>query len=323
MIKFAVVGYGNLGRACEKIAVNSQDIQIVGVFTRRDPETMSSPYGTKFYRQDDLENFKDKIDVLALCTGSANDLTSLGLKMAKSFNTVDSFDTHAKMFEYVTNMEKAATESGHLSFVGIGWDPGLFSLMRTVFQGVLPDGNTQTFWGKGVSQGHSEAIRKINGVLKGIQYTIPKENALELTRAGKGGNLTTREKHLRECFLVVAENADKTEIERQIKTMPNYFSDYDTVVHFITDEEFEKNHRGMPHGGFVMRSGISNETADSLEFSLKLDSNPDFTANVLMNFVRANVRMFAKGERGARTIVDIPMFELFSGTRQELLEHII
>lgn len=321
MIKFAIVGYGNLGRACERIAHDSEDFELVGIFTRRDPESMASPYGTAFYRQSDLERFKGKIDVMALCTGSANDLTDLGKRCAANFNTVDSFDTHARMREYVTDMEKITAEHGTLSFVGIGWDPGLFSLMRAVFGGVLSVGNTQTFWGKGVSQGHSEAIRKIKGVVKGIQYTVPKEDALEKARSGRGESLTTRDKHLRECFVVAAEDADKAEIERSIVTMPNYFAEYDTVVHFITAEEFDRDHNKMPHGGFVLRSGEVNGKQSNLEFSLKLESNPDFTASVLMAYAKANAKMYAEGARGVKTILDIPAVALTSENRIDYIAH--
>lgn len=309
MTKIGIVGYGNLGRACEKIACERDDMQVVAVFTRRDPSGMTSPFGTPFFRQDEIEGFEG-IDVLALCTGSANDLTALGLKAAQYFNTVDSFDTHAKMREYCTEMQKTAYTADHLSFVGIGWDPGVFSLMRGLFGSVLPVGDTETFWGKGVSQGHSEAIRKIEGVANGIQYTIPKEAALEAARMGEGASLTTRDKHFRECFVVPKEGADKAYIEKTIKEMPNYFADYDTVVHFISAEEFNRDHTKMPHGGFVMRSGSVSGMKDSLEFKLTLESNPDFTASVLMTYARACKRMYNKGQRGAKTILDIPVSEL-------------
>ena len=323
MIRFAVVGYGNLGKACERIAYESEDFEMVGIFTRRDPATMKSPFGTSFYKQDEIINFKDKVDVLALCTGSANDLTSLGLSLANNFNTVDSFDTHAKMCEYVTGMDKIAKASGHLNFIGIGWDPGLFSLMRTTFLGVLKDGNTQTFWGKGVSQGHSEAVRKLKGVINAVQYTIPKEEAVEKARNGEGASLTTRDKHLRECFVVAEEGADLERIEHEIKTMPNYFADYDTIVHFIDEEEFNRDHKGMPHGGFVLRAGKVNGFNSTLEFDLTLESNPNFTSNVLMNYVRANYKMYNEGYTGAKTVADIPVSMLYQGTREEMLNSII
>ena len=309
MIKFGIVGYGNLGRACEKIAAASEDFELVGIFTRRDPAVMTSPFGTPFFRQSDLPSFEGKIDVLALCTGSANDLVDLGKAAAVHFNTVDSFDTHAKMRGYVTDMEKIASESGHLSFIGIGWDPGLFSLMRALFGGVLADGNTQTFWGKGVSQGHSEAVRKIKGA------------ALDAARRGEGASLTTRDKHLRECFVVAADDADKAEIEREIVTMPNYFDEYDTVVHFISAEEFDRDHTAMPHGGFVLRSGDVNGMKERVEFSLALDSNPDFTASVLMAYAKVNAKLYAAGERGAKTILDIPVIALTDEDRIDFIAH--
>lgn len=321
MYKIGIVGYGNLGRACEKIAAASEDMQLVGIFTRRDPDTLSSPFGTPFFRQSDLTKYEGEIDVLALCTGSANDLVDLGKNAAVHFNTVDSFDTHAKMRGYVTDMERITSENGHLSFIGIGWDPGLFSLMRALFGGVLPGGSTQTFWGKGVSQGHSEAVRKLPGVVKGVQYTIPKEEALAAARRGEGASLTTRDKHLRECFVVAAEGADKAEIERRIVTMPNYFDEYDTVVHFITEEEFDRDHTGMPHGGFVLRSGEVNGMKERVEFSLALDSNPDFTASVLMAYARVNCKLFRKGVRGAKTILDIPVIELTDEDRVDFIAH--
>lgn len=321
MYRIGIVGYGNLGRACEKIAAASNDFELAGIFTRRDPAAMSSPFGTPFYKQSDLAEFEGKIDVLALCTGSANDLVDLGKTAAAHFNTVDSFDTHAKMRGYVTDMEKIASGSGHLSFIGIGWDPGLFSLMRALFGGVLADGNTQTFWGKGVSQGHSEAVRKIDGVVKGIQYTVPKQAALDAARRGESASLTTRDKHLRECFVVAAEGADKAEIERRIVTMPNYFDEYDTVVHFITAEEFDRDHNRMPHGGFVLRSGEVNGQRQRVEFSLALDSNPDFTASVLMAYAKANCKMYAAGVRGAKTILDIPVIALTDEDRIDFIAH--
>lgn len=309
-MKIGIVGYGNLGKASEKIAVARDDMEVVGIFTRRDPATLSSPFGTPFYRQDDLPSFVGKIDVLALCTGSANDLTALGLKSAELFNTVDSFDTHAKMREYALGMKEVTEKNGNLSFIGIGWDPGMFSIMRCLFSSVLTDGDSQTFWGKGVSQGHSEAIRKIAGVKRGIQYTVPKEDALEKARAGQGASLTTRDKHLRECFVVAEDGADKALIEKTIKEMPNYFADYDTVVHFISEEEFDHDHKAMPHGGFVLRSGEVNGKKQGLEFSLTLESNPDFTASVLMTYARACVRMSKDGEVGVRTALDVPVSKL-------------
>lgn len=312
-MKIAIVGYGNLGKACERIAIDSSDIEIVGIFTRRDPSALSSPYGTPFFRQEDIGMFKGRVDAACICTGSANDVTELGKRLAAEFNTVDSFDTHARMIEYAADMRKIAIENGRLCFVGIGWDPGLFSLMRALFDGVLPKGCTHTFWGRGVSQGHSEAIRRIEGVDDAKQYTVPKADALRLAREGKGDKLTDRDRHLRECYVVADDGADKDRIQREIVTMPNYFEPYDTVVHFISKAEFEKKHSGIAHAGFVMRSGEANGTSNGLEFSLKLDSNPNFTASVLMAYARANARLYALGERGARTILDIPISAVCGG----------
>lgn len=312
MIKIAIVGYGNLGKAVERIAANSTDIGISGIFTRRDPDTLKSPYGTPFFGQEDIFGFKD-IDVAVICTGSANDVTELGAKLAGSFNTVDSFDTHVKMPEYFAQMDRTATDSGHLCFVGIGWDPGLFSLMRALLTGVLPSGVSHTFWGKGVSQGHSEAVRKLDGVLDAKQYTVPKSEAMELARSGGGERFTDRDKHLRVCYVVTEEGADKERIEREIKTMPNYFEPYDTTVYFISADEMIKEHSGMPHAGAVMRTGEVNGKSQSMEFSLKLSSNPDFTASVIVSYIRANAYMFKLGERGARSILDIPVSALYSG----------
>ena len=313
MIRIAIIGYGNLGRACERIAIDSEDMEIFGIFTRREPSSLSSPYGTRFFRQSDIEQYKAQIDVACICTGSANDVTELAGRLAKSFNTVDSFDTHSKMIEYADDMRKSALEGDRLCFIGIGWDPGLFSLMRALFDGVLPCGNTQTFWGRGVSQGHSEAIRRIEGVKDAKQYTVPKEDALKLARDGKGSMLTDRDRHLRECYVVAEDGADKDRIKREIVTMPNYFEPYDTIVHFIDENEFRKKHSSMAHAGFVTRGGRVNDTAQSLEFSLKLDSNPDFTASVLMAYARANAKLYAAGERGVRTILDIPVSALLDG----------
>lgn len=312
MIKIAIVGYGNLGRAVERIASKSNDFEISGIFTRRDPSTLKSPYGTPFFRQEEIFGFKN-IDVAVICTGSANDVTELGVKLAGAFNTVDSFDTHVKMPEYFAEMDKTATDSGHLCFVGIGWDPGLFSLMRALLTGVLPDGVSHTFWGIGVSQGHSEAVRKLDGVLDAKQYTVPKSEAMELARSGGGEWLADRDRHTRVCYVVAEDGADKERIEREIKTMPNYFEPYDTTVHFISADEMKKEHSGMPHGGVVMRTGEINGKSQSAEFSLKLSSNPDFTASVIVAYARANAYLNKLGERGARSILDIPVSALYSG----------
>ena len=313
MIKIAIVGYGNLGRACERIAVSNREFEIIGIFTRRNPAELVSPYGSCFYRQEDIFCFESLIDVVCICTGSANDVTDLGIKLAEKFNTVDSFDTHAKMQSYFREMSKTAMQSGHLCFIGIGWDPGLFSIMRALFAGVLPHGTTNTFWGRGVSQGHSEAIRKLNGVADARQYTVPKQDAVDLARNGGGEKLTDRDKHSRECYVAVREGADKALIEREIKTMPNYFEPYDTTVHFVSLDEINKRHSAMPHAGTVLRSGEVNGETQRLEFSLKLDSNPDFTASVLMAYAKANAYLAANGEIGAKTALEIPVSALFMG----------
>lgn len=323
MTTIGIVGYGNLGKACERIACDRQDMKVAAIFTRRNPKELSSPFGTPFFAQDELEEFKGKLDVLALCTGSANDLIELGERAAAAFNTVDSFDTHAKMRGYVSNMTEITLANGTLAFIGIGWDPGIFSLMRALFDGVLSNGNTVTFWGKGVSQGHSEAIRKIDGVKRGIQYTIPKEDALEAARKGQGALLTTRDKHLRECFIVASDDADKVAIEAQIKNMPNYFSDYDTIVHFISEEEFDREHGSMPHGGMVLKSDTVNDKTSGLEFKLTLESNPDFTASVLMAYARACKKLYDNGERGVKTILDVPVSALSDKDYLDLIASVL
>ncbi len=308
MIKVGIIGYGNLGRGVSIAVENAPDMQCVGVFTRRNPESIKTATGVAVYNVSELEKFKDEIDVLLLCGGSATDLPETTAKYLKDFNTVDSFDTHAKIPEYYDKLSKVANESGKVSAISIGWDPGMFSVMRLFFSSVLPNGADYTFWGKGVSQGHSDAIRRIKGVKNAIQYTIPKEEALLAVRNGNNPNLTTREKHLRECFVVVEEGADKAFIEEQIKQMPNYFADYDTIVNFVSEEELKENHAKLPHGGFVIRTGnTSKENKETLEFSLKLDSNPEFTGSVLTSYARAVYRLAQKGEKGVFTVFDIPL----------------
>lgn len=323
MIKIAIVGYGNLGKACERIACEGKEFQTVGIFTRRAPSSLVSPYGTAFYWQEEIFRFEDSIDVVCICTGSANDVTELGKKLASKFNTVDSFDTHAKMCEYAANIGKIAEESGHLSFIGIGWDPGVFSLVRALFDGVLKNGVTQTFWGRGVSQGHSEAIRRIEGVADAKQYTVPIEEAIEAVRAGGGADLKDRDKHRRECYVVAKEGADCERIRNEIVTMPNYFAPYDTEVHFVDKAEFAAKHQSMRHGGFVLRCGRANSTTHRMEMSLQLDSNPDFTASVLMAYAKANAAMAAAGERGVRTAIDIPVSALLDGSGIEKIKNYV
>ena len=305
-VRVGIAGYGNLGKGTQLAVGNAPDMELVGVFTRRDPSLLDAK-GAKVYKTDDAVLMQDKIDVMVLCGGSATDLAVQGPYFAKLFNTIDSFDTHAKIPEYFAAMDKSARESGHVSIISVGWDPGMFSLNRLYAESILTNGETYTFWGKGVSQGHSDAIRRVEGVKNGIQYTVPIESAVERVRNGENPSLTTREKHLRECWVVAEEGADRAEIERKIKTMPNYFDEYDTVVNFISEEEFKRDHNKMPHGGFVIRSGETNGGRNKhiIEYSLKLDSNPEFTSSVLTCYARAAYRLAQKGDIGAKTVFDI------------------
>ena len=308
-IKIGIMGYGNLGRGIECAIKQNADLELVAVFSRRDPKTVKILTETaNVYSADEVLNFKDKLDVLILCGGSATDLPVQTPMYAEHFNVVDSFDTHAKIPEHFENVDKVARSSGHIAVISSGWDPGMFSLNRLYAGAVLPEGQSYTFWGKGVSQGHSDAIRRIDGVLDARQYTIPIDSALETVRSGSNPELTTREKHERECFVVVDENADKQKIEQEIKTMPNYFADYNTTVHFISQEELDRNHKGIPHGGFVIHSGKTGwngENTHIIEYSLKLDSNPEFTASVIAAVARAAYRMNKDGLTGCKTMFDI------------------
>lgn len=307
MIKVGIVGYGNLGRGVLLALENATDMELVGIFTRRDPKALIPARKCAVYSVNELEKFKGKIDVLILCGGSATDLPETTAGFLKDFNTVDTFDTHAKIPEYLAKLDRIGKENDTLGLISVGWDPGIFSLARIYFGSVLPQGNDYTFWGKGVSQGHSDALRRIDGVKKAIQYTIPKEEALESVRRGDNPTLTARDKHLRECFVVLEDGADKEKIEREIKEMPNYFKDYDTVVHFISEAEFDKNHNKLSHGGFVLRTGNTTEgNAHKLELSLKLDSNAEFTGSVEVAFARAVYRLYKDGKRGAVTVFDVP-----------------
>ena len=321
-IRIGILGYGNLGRGVECAIKHNPDMELVGVFTRRAPETVKILTETaKVYSVDDAEKMKDQIDVMILCGGSATDLPEQTPKYAQWFNVVDSFDTHKRIPEHFANVDKAASESGHVGIISVGWDPGMFSLNRMYANAILTNGKDYTFWGKGVSQGHSDAIRRIKGVKDGKQYTIPVESALEAVRSGKNPELTTREKHTRECFVVAEEGADLARIENEIKTMPNYFDEYDTTVNFISEEEFDAVHNKMPHGGFVMRSGMTGEnenTHQMIEYSLKLDSNPEFTGSVLVAYARAAYRLSKKGESGARSVFDIAPAMLSQKTPEEL-----
>ena len=321
-IKVGILGYGNLGRGVELAVNNADDMELVGIFTRRDGVKTVS--GGDTINVSKILEYKDKIDVLILCGGSATDLPVQGVEMVKNFNTVDSFDTHAKIPEYFANMDKTAKESGKLGIISVGWDPGLFSMARMMFGAMLPNGNDYTFWGKGVSQGHSDAIRRIKGVKNAIQYTVPKEDALNAVRSGANPSLTTREKHLRECYVVAEDGADLKQIEHDIVTMPNYFADYDTVVNFISEEELKANHNKMPHGGFVIRSGAtSEENSHVLELSIKLDSNPQFTSSVLTAYARAIAKMAKEGRVGAVTVFDVPLGYLSPKSAEELRKNLL
>lgn len=315
--KIAILGYGNLGRGVE-LAVNAScDMELVGVFTRRD--NLQTVSGVPSINVKRLDKYKDKIDVLILCGGSATDLPIQGPEMLKHFNTVDSFDTHAKIPEYFAQMDKIAKENGHVGVISVGWDPGLFSIARMLFGAMLPNGVDYTFWGKGVSQGHSDAIRRVERVKNAIQYTIPKQEALDLVRSGIRPELTTRDKHLRECYVVAEEGADLAKIESDIVNMPNYFSDYDTIVNFITEEELKANHSKMPHGGFVIRSGeTSAENNHVLELAIKLDSNPQFTSSILVAYARAIAKLAKQGAVGAKTVFDIPIGYLSPKSEEDL-----
>ncbi len=305
-IRLGILGYGNLGRGVEFAAKNNPDVALKAVFTRRNPQHLKTQ-GTPVFSVDEILNHQKNLDVLILCGGSATDLPQQTPHFAQYFNTVDSFDTHAKIPEHFAQVDAAGKKAGTANIISTGWDPGLFSLNRLYGESFLPQGQTYTFWGKGISQGHSDAIRRIEGVLDARQYTIPIEEALDSVRSGKNPNLSTRQKHLRECFVVAAETADKAAIEKAIVTMPNYFDEYDTVVHFISQETLNAEHAGMPHGGFVLRSGSTSEKINHIiEFSLKLDSNPEFTSSVLVAYARAAHRLAQKGEKGAFTVFDIP-----------------
>jgi len=317
-MRLGILGYGNLGRGVENAVKQNPDVELVAVFTRRKPEDLKINSEAKVLNVSEIENWQDKIDVLILCGGSATDLPVQTPKYAKMFNVVDSFDTHAKIPEHFANVDRAAREGGKLGIISVGWDPGMFSLNRLYANAILPDGKDYTFWGKGVSQGHSDAVRRIEGVLDAKQYTIPVEKALQAVKNGENPELTTREKHTRECFVVLKEGADASRVEREIKTMPNYFSDYDTTVHFISMEEFKRDHSGIPHGGCVIRSGSTGTNKHVIEYNLKLDSNPEFTSCVLVAYARAIYRMHKEGQTGARTVFDIPPAYLSPKSGEEL-----
>jgi len=308
-IRVGIVGYGNLGRGIENAVNSSKDMELVAVFTRRDPNALKIATKTATVCNiNDALSMKDEIDVMIMCGGSATDLPVQTPEFAKNFNVVDSFDTHARIPEHFNNVDIAAKASGKTGIISVGWDPGMFSLNRLYGEAILPFGKTYTFWGKGVSQGHSDAIRRIDGVVDAKQYTVPYDEALDAVRNGENPELSTREKHWRECFVVAEEGADKERIEKEIKTMPNYFDEYNTVVHFITKEELDKNHSGIPHGGVVIRSGKTGENEENthiIEYKLKLDSNPEFTASVITAYARACYRLNKEGNVGCKTVFDI------------------
>ena len=326
MIRIAIAGYGNLGRGVESAVSKCDDMELVALFTRRDPETVKPVTGVPVYSMDKACEMADKIDVMVLCGGSAKDLPEQTPAMAKYFNVVDSFDTHAKIPEHFANVDAVCKESGKIGVISIGWDPGLFSLNRMLGQAILPCGNDYTFWGKGVSQGHSDAIRRIEGVKDARQYTIPVEDALTKVRNGENPELTTRQKHTRECFVVAEDGADLKAIEEQIMTMPNYFADYDTTVHFISEEELMRDHKGIPHGGMVFRTGTTgfdNENKHVVEFKLTLDSNPEFTSSVLVAYARAAYRLASEGNSGCKTILDIAPAYIHPSSPEELRKNLL
>ena len=326
-MRIGIMGYGNLGKGIECAIKQNPDMELVAVFSRRDPSTVKIlTEGVNVYHVDEAVKMKDEIDVLILCGGSATDLPIQTPEYAKYFNVVDSFDTHARIPEHFANVDAAAKENGNIAVISCGWDPGMFSLNRLYANCILPSGNDYTFWGKGVSQGHSDAIRRIEGVANAKQYTIPVDSALEKVRNGENPELTTREKHTRECFVVAKEGADKARIEKEIKEMPNYFADYDTTVHFITEEELQRDHSGIPHGGFVIRSGKTGwneENNHIIEYSLKLDSNPEFTASVIVACARAAFRMKKEGMTGCKTIFDIAPAYMSPLSGEELRAHML
>lgn len=322
MIRIGILGYGNLGRGVECAVKQNEDMELAAVFTRRDPDSVQIlTQNTPVYSIQEILDHKNEIDVLVICGGSATDLPVQTPEYVRDFNVVDSFDTHAKIPEHFANVDKAAKESGKIGMISIGWDPGMFSLNRVYANAILPDGKDETFWGKGVSQGHSDAIRRIDGVADARQYTIPVPSSLEAVRNGQALELSTREKHTRECFVVAKEGADTDRIEKEIKEMPNYFADYDTTVHFISQEELNQNHSGIPHGGFVIRNGKTGwngEHGHVIEYSLKLDSNPEFTSCVLVAYARAAYRMNLEGMSGCKTAFDVAPCYLCQQSNEEL-----
>ena len=325
-IKIGIIGYGNLGKGVELAVLNNNDMELRAIFTRRNPSSIKTLTNVKVNSIKEIEKWRDDIDVMILCGGSATDLPVQTPKFASMFNVIDSFDTHAKIPSHFKNVNESAKSAKKIALISCGWDPGIFSLNRLLAECYLPKGNTYTFWGKGVSQGHSDAIRRIDGVKDAKQYTIPVEKAMERVRNGESIELTAREKHIRECFVVLEKNADQEKVKNEIINMPNYFADYDTIVNFVSEEEFKKYHNTMPHGGVVIRSGKTGKNDKSkeiIEYSLKLDSNPEFTASVLVAYARAVYRLYQKGEYGAITVFDIPPALLSNKTQEELIKNIL
>ena len=325
-IRIGIYGYGNLGRGVELAIKNNPDMTAVGVFTRRDPETVKTLTGVPVYAVNDVERMKNEIDVMILCGGSSTDLPEQTPALAQFFNVVDSFDTHAKILQHFQAVDSVAKVANKTAIISVGWDPGMFSLARLYSGAILPCGNDYTFWGKGVSQGHSDAIRRIDGVADAKQYTIPVQAALDSVRKGENPVLTTRQKHKRECFVVAKDGADKAKIESEIVNMPHYFADYDTTVHFISQEELNENHGGLPHGGVVIRSGatgINGEHKHVIEYALKLDSNAEFTASVLVAYARAAYRLNKEGQTGCKTVLDVAPIYLSAKTKDELLSTLL
>ena len=327
MIKIGIVGYGNLGKGVEAAVDLSQDMELVAVFTRRNPNDLTiKSKNAKVCSMENIKDYVNKIDVMVICGGSATDLPKQTPEIAKLFNCVDSFDTHANAYTHFNNVDASAKSSNKVGIISVGWDPGMFSLNRVISQAILPNGKDYTFWGKGVSQGHSDAIRRIEGVLDARQYTCPVEESLELVRSGANPELSTRQKHTRLCYVVAKEGADKERIEKEIKEMPNYFSDYDTTVNFISLEELKTNHNGIPHGGFVIRTGstgYNQEMKHVIEYSLKLDSNPEFTGSVLAAYARACYRMNKEGQVGCKTVFDVAPSYLSPLSKEDLIKHVL
>ena len=327
MIRIGIAGYGNLGKGVEAAVKNAADMELVAVFTRRDPESVKiKTEGVKAYSFDSIADFKDKIDVIVNCGGSATDLPVTTPAIAENFSVIDSFDTHARIPEHFANVDAKAKEGGNIAVISVGWDPGMFSLNRLYMNAILPNGKDYTFWGRGVSQGHSDAIRRIDGVVDARQYTVPVESAVESVRNGENPELTTRQKHTRECYVVAEEGADKARIENEIKTMPNYIADYDTTVNFISLDELKKNHSGIPHGGSVIRSGFTGfdlDTKHTIEYSLKLESNPEFTGSVLTAYARAAYKLRESGETGCKTVFDIAPALLVDMDGDEIRAHML